>query len=767
MLRTEQQDPPPALSEAAQLHQYMRARDALRPAFDATWNVLALHFNEIEMNAWSRGVIELLAVNAGTSCLLTYFAISRINHGLNIDALLHASSGGADVCRQAGAKAARVTLAAYEKTASCLNRNKKTSRWWQTITRIAKDAPDAIIPIATNLDTILAGDELDSFDDFIATGLKFAAGHKGRLLRYFTLQEPLARRALVQSADDISFSQVEGRVKVFATALWGHAVFLQSLPPALDRSARVRTSIAGPVIRLPDTYRGVHGNEAISLYCAAAAHAQAHLIYGKALFPVGKLKPLQLALVGLIEDARIEQLAMRDLPGLRRLWAGFHLAQPNGIIDTSNLLARLARALFDPNYADDNGFVEKGRAMFDAARTCLHDRAISREIGMLLGNELGQMRVQFNAKTYVVEPIYRDDGLELFDFGENASTAEAKIELNVGAARIERQKAHDALGQTEPEQTDANVGRARSIAPDQTGYLIAKYPEWDRACRIDRLEWTSVYDVAPANGDPRSIECALDAASGLRGQIRKLVRNARIGRMKRLNKQIEGHDLDLDAAIDTGIAIRGGLPPDTGIFRNTALKHRDLAVTILIDVSESTRDRLKHGASVLDIERIAVAALSEAMNQLGDPFALLAFASSGRDRVNMIDLKSFDAPYDRACIGRLAGLTSGLSTRLGAALRHAGKIAADARSFRKLIIVLTDGEPSDIDISDPLDLVEDARQATLGLRHRGIDAFGVVLGEGGLASASRIFGRGNTMLTRRVEDLPRRLSDLYFRLARR
>ena len=187
---------------------------------------------------------------------------------------------------------------------------------------------------------------------------------------------------------------------------------------------------------------------------------------------------------------------------------------------------------------------------------------------------------------------------------------------------------------------------------------------------------------------------------------------------------------------------------------------------LLLDTSKSTRDRLASGASILDVEQLAVAILAEAMSALGDPFCLLAFASNGRDDVEMTSVKAFDETYDRACISRLAGLSSGLSTRLGTALRHAGEVISHARSFRKLVIVLTDGEPSDID-TDPLDLIEDASRASLGLKSRGIDGFGVVLDPGGISAAARIFGRGNTMLVHRVEDLPSRLSELYFRLARR
>jgi nitric oxide reductase activation protein len=261
------------------------------------------------------------------------------------------------------------------------------------------------------------------------------------------------------------------------------------------------------------------------------------------------------------------------------------------------------------------------------------------------------------------------------------------------------------------------------------------------------------------------VEEALEGAEVLRNRIAQLVRGINVGRPVRLKRQLDGYDLDVDAMLEAGIALRNGQQPDPRIFRSSTSGHRDLAVLLLLDTSESTRDRLASGASILDVERLAVAILAEAMGALRDPFCLLGFASNGRNDVEMTTVKAFDESYDRACIGRLAGLSSGLSTRLGTA-RHAGEVISHARSFRKLVIVLTDGEPSDID-SDPLDLIEDASRAALGLKSRGIDGFGVVLDPGGISAAAKIFGRGNTMLVHRVEDLPSRLSELYFRLARR
>jgi nitric oxide reductase NorD protein len=748
------------------LHVLMRQRETLRPIFRAAWDDLSHHFDPAELEAWAGAVLVLAHVNAGPACLIAYWEASKSGaRGEEIAPLLAAAQSAADICRHAGARAATATLHALPVAARAFGGGPSLARWWRVMELMSQQAPESIEPAATRMGEILAPGTIGAFENFVAAGLRAASGNKARRIAFFSLQDELARRLIARELGSISFLEVEAELKAFVIALWGRVPLLRSFPADNTQGPQRRTAIAGPLIRMPEVYRGVQGEAARALYRAAAAHAQAHLVLGQGLFPVGTLKPLQIALVNLIEDARIEALAMRALPGLWRLWSPYHVASPSGVVAAPTLLARLARALFDPTYEDDNAFVAKGRTMFAAAQQRIGDPAISREIGMLLGNDLGQMRVQFNVKAYAVEPVYRDDGLGLWDFGENAPPSGEVIELPIDAVRIERQESPDS--NAAPDDDNPTIGRGRPVAPDERGIVIARYPEWDRAHAIERPEWTVVREVAPRLGDPRSIEEALDRADVLRSRIGRLVRGVRIGRKIRLNRQHEGHDLDIDAVLDAGIALRTRREPDPRVFRSSTSVHRDLAALLLIDVSESTRDRLASGATVLAVERLAVAVLSEAMGRLGDPFSLLAFASDGREDVKMTTVKSFDEPYDRACKSRLAGLTSGLSTRLGAALRHAGRVIGATASTRKLVIVLTDGEPSDIDVSDPLDLIEDARRAGIGLHTAGIDAYGVVLGQAGISAASRIFGRGNTMMVHRVEELPDRLAQLYFRLARR
>jgi nitric oxide reductase NorD protein len=749
------------------LHLLMRQRDALRPLFRIAWDNLANRFEADELDGWAVGVLALADVNAGPSCLVAFWEISRNQPTAEgIAPLIVAAHTAANICRHAGAQAAAATLVSVVVARRILGAG--LARWWRTMDELALQAPESVEAAASRMGEILSAGNISAFESFVAAGLKLAASDRRRRLKFFTLQDELARRLIERASAGIGFAETERQTKAFVTSLWGRLPLLRSFSGDAGQTVQRRAGIAGPLIRLPDIYRGVHGDAAYALYKAAAAHAQAHLVLGGPRFAVGTLKPLQIALVTLIEDARIELLAMRQLPGLRKLWSPYHIAVPAGVATAPTLSARLARALFDPSYRDDDSFVAKGRAMFEARLPRLEDPAISREIGMLLGNDLGQMRIQFNAKTYVVEPVYRDDGLGLWDFGEDAPSTGEALDLAVDAARVEQRDDPDQSSlHSEVLEDDSRVGRARPIAPDRRGIVIAKYPEWDRAHGIERPEWTTVREVAARPGNPRLVEEALDRAEVLRNRIRRLVRGVRVGRAIRLKRQLDGHDLDVDAMLEAGIALRMRQEPDPRIFRTTTSKHRDLAVLLLLDISESTRDRLASGASILDVERLAVAVLAEAMSALGDPFSMLAFASNGRDDVEMTTIKAFNEPYDRACVGRLAALSSGLSTRLGTALRHAGELISHARNFRKLVIVLTDGEPSDIDVADPLELVEDARRAAVGLRTRGIDGFGVVLGSGAMNSATRIFGRGNTMLVPKVEDLPARLSELYFRLARR
>jgi hypothetical protein len=548
--------------------------------------------------------------------------------------------------------------------------------------------------------------------------------------------------------------------------LWGDNPPLRETPASAPEQARRRPGFDGSIVRLPSAYPGFQRDDAERLYRAAVAHIGAHLRFTRERFALGSLKPMQIALVSLIEDARVERLAMRELPGLARLFLPFHAAQPTSAINAPMLFARLARALADPAYEDPNPWIAKARAAFLAEQD-LSDQQLSRRIGNLLGNDLGQMRLQFDAKTYVVQPAYRDDNLGLWDFGDDGQQS-ADAEEVLSSARIRQEEKDDRPDRVELEsKPDAEAGQIEIQQVEMNGRLVARYPEFDYVTGREQRDWTSVKEYLAESGPAERVAGLREQRADLANRLTALIRSARVSRAERLRRQSEGDFLDIDACIDAAIARRIGEPPSPRIHGRYERRSRDLSVLLLLDASQSTGDRVRDGRqTVLDVERQAAALLSQAMSGLGDPFALAAFCSNKRDDVRYMRVKDFGQPYDELVESRLAGLQGGFSTRLGAAMRHAGADLATQRSYRRLLLVVTDGEPSDIDVEDRRYLVEDARKAVQGLSRLAIDTFCVGLDSCAESYLGRIFGQRNAISIATVERLIELLPRLYLKLGR-
>lgn len=169
---------------------------------------------------------------------------------------------------------------------------------------------------------------------------------------------------------------------------------------------------------------------------------------------------------------------------------------------------------------------------------------------------------------------------------------------------------------------------------------------------------------------------------------------------------------------------------------------------------------------MIDLEGRAALLLGELLFHAGEAFAIHGFSSNGRHEVAYHRWKELDAPWSAETARRLRALAPRWSTRMGAALRHAGRCLGNVRRDRRLVLMLTDGAPSDIDAPDPIYLLQDARHAVAELRHRGIQVFGVNLDPGAESSVRRIFGESGYVVIDRLAALPEVLPRLYARLVR-
>lgn len=669
------------------------------------------------------------------------------------------------VAIKAGTAAAAGLAAAAPLAAARLGEGPRFRLWASLMQRFAAMAPESLPAVVARMDELLARLNLGALESWLLAGVRAGGGDAERRRAFFARENAEAERLLEREAAETSFSDVERRMKAFFTALWGLRLPVREAPPGRPDGARRRAGFAEGVIRMPATFPGFRGERAEALFRAALAHIGAHMAFSGPRFPVGKLKPLQIAVVSLIEDARVEQLAMRAMPGLGRLWLPFHVALASGAMTAPSLFARLSRALIDRDFEDIDGWVRKGRDMFFAAEGRWDDPRLSRAIGDVLGNDLGQMRVQFNAKTYVVEPPYRDDNLGLWDFGDDMPAEDVETEILAESLRLAQQEADDA----DRKSADEGAGRAAALSEvtPVDGIPVARYPEYDYQAGRERPDWTTVLECAPALGDRRFVASVLERYPLVASRIDSLVRSARVSLAERMKRQPEGETLDIDAAIASVADMRARRAPELAVYQTSQRRRRDLTVSVLLDISQSTADPAPDGrGSVLDLERDAAALLGHAMAAMGDPFEMTAFHSNGRDEVRLHPVKPYGAPFDARAAAALAGLAPAWSTRLGAVLRHAGQGLARQRTHRRLALLITDGEPSDIDCPDPRYLVEDTRRAVAQLRTLGVDVFCIALGARNVETLTRIFGRRGFVVLTRIEALPERLPLLYMRLVR-
>ena len=179
-----------------------------------------------------------------------------------------------------------------------------------------------------------------------------------------------------------------GGASSFVRALWGFDVRVRALPVATNEFVARRPRYVASNIWLPASpLLGVQGSFGDYLL-AACAHISAHLRFGAPRFLIKALKPAQIAIISLLEDARVERLAAAHYPGLNRLWAPYYEARADGAKTSLSLLARLARALHDDTYVDHDSWVSKGRQLFLEGRAEWHGFDLCRRIGSVLGNDL-------------------------------------------------------------------------------------------------------------------------------------------------------------------------------------------------------------------------------------------------------------------------------------------------------------------------------------------------------------------------------------------
>lgn len=290
------------------------------------------------------------------------------------------------------------------------------------------------------------------------------------------------------------------------------------------------------------------------------------------------------------------------------------------------------------------------------------------------------------------------------------------------------------------------------------------YPEWDGGMQDYRLKWCRVIERPGAEGSPDFAQSTLEKHASAIRLMRRYFETIRPTALRRVHGYEHGEELDLDAAVDRAVERRAGVEPSDRIYSRRDKRERQVAVAFLVDMSGSTGRQIESGTRrVIDIEKEGLVILAEALDAIGDQYALYGFSGQGRDQVDFLVLKDFeDTP--RYQIGqRIEAMAPLQQNRDGAAIRHAAKKLLDCPARHRLLILLSDGRPLDGGYAEEYAL-EDTKMALREARQRGISPFCLTIDREATGYLKRMYGDVQYLVIDDVADLPERMPRVYQRL---
>ena len=604
----------------------------------------------------------------------------------------------------------------------------------------------------------------------------------------------------------VALDDVRRRLELLLAALYGRPIPVESapLPPPPSWWERVSRRTAPPPaplaasddarVRLPRT---LDGDDALARYRLLAVEQAERLARGTAVAAPDEHWLLERDLFLLAESAAVDAAIVRRAPGLRAALLGARAdalsARPamEGMTPAEREVERMVRALLtrDPLREDDElpaaptpaesrewarltaarlsratgGAAYRGIPKVAAWGTVLPvgpaQRSMDPYAGVLSGGRGVEMRTVSPGASG--RPTAGDGEGSPTDApsaappqGEGGNSPD-ETKAGAGApASDDVAKASDdvatALDEAAAGTTAAPPQRAAGVAAADAGIA---YPEWDAGTGRHRVPGAVVRPKRTALGDPAWAAETLARRASIVRQLRERFERLRPRRTP-LRQQRHGDELDLDACVRALVERRAGQSPDDRLYVEVRPARRELAILLLVDVSGSTSEKVDDTARVIDVAKVTLLLAGEALDALGDRYAMLTFSGKGAADVRMRTLKAFAERNGETVRRRVAALAPEGYTRFGAAVRHATALLSREPVGHRLLLILSDGKPNDVEGYEGAYAVADSRQAIAEARAAGVYPFCLTIDRKAHDYLSHIFGPAGHAILRRPEQMP-------------
>jgi nitric oxide reductase activation protein len=650
---------------------------------------------------------------------------------------------------------------------------------------------------------------MNDLEEWVRQGLESADNHADKGHSFFSLQTGSSRTAVESLVKGLELKDIHTVLRDYAQALIGSKIMLRSSSvfyknlPGLSRFFSVTD---GARIFLPTRIEAFADEDLnFTAYKWVLTHELAHLLHGSFDIPAADVRAglgpfpdprRAFRIFEFLEDERVDHLMMTGYPGLRKdrnriMTAFFEREQAQGTTERS-IFERLGLMnIPGVNVGEVTGplAVLLAQALDRVLRPDCTSRvvlALTQEVVRKSGasmtckasdsGESGSRLFYRGVLDYDLVESARGGMKKLvIDFVDRFDGKHIKVDPALVTAafnRIEEETLVDSeelLWQVQdPDRLAELFEQVKSVLEEMEAEKRFRrtvyYDEWDAKMGDVRKDWVRVREMDTPETSTAFYDRTVAEQYGLVSVLRRYFSLLRPDRIQRFFREERGDDIDFDAVIESVVERRAGVTPSDRVYIRREKNLRDVSVAFLVDMSYSTGDELPSGKRIIDIEREGLVLMAEALESIGDRWAVYGFSSNYRDKMDFYVIRDFDEASSRRFQQRFDFIKPMAQTRLGAAIRHASSLLSRQGTRIRLLILLSDGRPYDVDYGDADYAVEDTRHALWEAKRKGVFSFCITVDKKSRDYLPYMYGETNYTLIDNVETLPARLPLIYKRL---